>query len=305
MNFTLLVRRILSSVLIIWAVASLTFFMIHLLPGDPVENLLGEHASELDKENIKKQLGLNEPLPKQYLQFINSSLHLDWGTSFYSKKSVFEEIRQVLPITVYIATLSVGLSFVFSLIFSSFISLYSRTIQNLVLSFLGLGVSLPSFFIAPVLVYFFSIQLKLLPVQDNNSFRGYILPICSLSLGLFSTLSLFLLNSFQEIQKQNFVQVLKAKGLHPYKIQYIHLLKNILPLMVNVVGLQLGALLSGALVVESIFDLPGMGSLLYQSVQSRNYPVVQYCILISALLYIFIQILVDILQYTLNPRAKL
>ncbi len=302
---TYYLRRLMLSLVMLWAVASLSFMMLHALPGDPIDMILGEQASNVDKEALRASLGLNQSLALQYTHFLSGLVRGEWGESLFSHKSIYREISERVPNTFLLAFTALGLAILFSLPLGVAAAIYRQQKWSEILSMLCVfAISIPSFFLAPLLILFFCVRNHWLPIGGNDSFRSVILPSLTLAIGLSAVLIQFTKASFSEFMHQDFVRVLRAKGAHPIKIYLIHILKNAMTPIASVIGLQLGALLSGALIVESIFDWPGLGTLMYQAVQGRNYPLVQHCVLVTAFIYAIVHLLLDLIYPLLQPKLK-
>lgn len=289
----------------IWAVASLSFLLLHALPGDPIDMILGDQASNIDKASLRASLGLDQSIFLQYGDFLKGLVTLNWGQSLFSHRSVFKEISECVPNTFLLALTALTFAISTSLPIGILASIYREKLWSRLLSILCIfAISLPSFFLAPMMILFFCVRHHWLPIGGNESASSVILPAATLSIGLCSVLIQFTKTSFSEYLHQDFVQVLRAKGAHPVRIYLVHVMKNALTPIASVVGLQLGALLSGALIVESIFDWPGLGTLIYQAVQGRDYPLVQHCVLVTALIYAGVHFLLDLIYPILQPRLR-
>ena len=289
----------------ILAVASLSFLLLHSLPGDPIDMILGDQASNIDKASLRSALGLDQGLGVQYVNFLKGLVTLNWGQSLFSHKSIFNEIAGRVPNSFLLAVTAMFIALLVSLPIGIASAIYRTQIWSQLVSLLCIfATSLPSFFLAPLMILIFCVNRHWLPIGGKDSFSSVILPSATLAIGLSSVLIQFTKTSFSEFMNHEFVQVLKAKGVHPIKIYFTHILKNALSPIVSVVGLQLGSLLSGALIVESIFDWPGLGTLLYQAVQGRDYPMVQYCVLVTAIIYSLVHFALDLIYPILQPRLR-
>lgn len=305
MTFAYGVRRLLLSVIMVWTVATLSFLLLHALPGDPIDMILGDQASNIDKAALRLSLGLDKAIILQYADFLKGLVTLNWGQSIFSHRSIYKEISEHVPNTFLLALTSLSFAILVSIPLGALAAIYRRRLWSKALSIICVFmISLPSFFLAPLMILFFCVRNQWLPIGGNESAASVILPAATLSIGLCSVLIQFTKTSFTEFMNQSFVQVLRAKGAHPAKIYFVHVMKNALTPIASVVGLQLGALLSGALIVESIFDWPGLGTLIYQAVQGRDYPLVQYCVLVTAIIYALIHLLLDMIYPVLQPRLR-
>ena len=299
------IRRFVFSIVMVWAVATLSFLMIHALPGDTIDMILGDQATQIDRASLREALGLDQNLVIQYSVFIKGLVRLEWGQSLFNHKNVYREISERLPNTLLLALSALLIAVVISLPLGMMAAVYQHFLWSRILSLVCVFmVSLPSFFLAPILILYFCIHHHWLPIGGNDSALSVLLPAFTLAVGLSSVLIQFTKSSFSNYLNQDFVRVLRAKGLPASKIYFVHILKNSMTPIASVIGLQLGALLSGALIVESIFDWPGLGTLLYQAVQSRDYPLVQHCVLVTALIYAMVHFLLDLIYPILQPRLR-
>ncbi|MCC7404511.1 MAG: ABC transporter permease [Bdellovibrionales bacterium] len=299
-------RRVIATVPVVLGVCTLTFMMLHFIPGDPVDIMLGEQATVVDKDALRRELGLDQPLHVQYAKFLTNLASFDFGRSLYSKRSVGSELAERIPATVELGLAAVALALMVGLGLGVIAAIRQNTwLDHLVLAGGILGISLPGFFLAPLLVWIFALHLDWLPVSEHGSLAHLILPSVSLALPFSAILVRMTRASMLEVLREDFIRVARAKGLSAMKIYSKHALRNALTPIITLVGLQLGALLTGAVVTETIFDWPGVGTLLYQAIQSRDYPVVQGCILFISLTYVLVNLLTDVAYAVANPKVRL
>ncbi|GAB4336971.1 MAG: ABC transporter permease [Calditrichia bacterium] len=282
------------------------FLMIHLVPGDPVVLMLGENAQPADYEALREQLGLNKGLGEQYIEFWGHLLKMDLGKSIYHRQPVMELIGQRLPAT---AALAVGALFV-SLLLSLPLGIISalkpgKWPDYLALGVSILGISVPIFWLGPLLIIIFAVKLHWLPVAGLNSWKHLILPSIALGFGLAAITTRIIRASMIEVLNQNYIKTAKAKGLSQWEVLRSHALKNAMIPVVTVIGLQLGALLGGAIITEMVFSYPGVGRLLILSILRRDYPMVQGAILVISTIYLVVNLLTDIIYGYLDPRIRL
>lgn len=299
-------RRLLVTLPVVLGVCTLTFLLIHFVPGDPVDIMLGDQASVVDKETLRQELGLNEPLLTQYINFLSGLTRMDLGRSLHSRENVRTIIFERFPATVELTLASMLLAIIFGLPLGILAAIrqYSFTDNSVLIGSL-LGMSIPGFFLGPVLIWIFAIQLNWFPVSERGGIEHLVLPAISLALPLGAIIMRITRASMLEIIHEDYINVARSKGLAPQQIYFRHALANAMIPIVTIVGLQVGALLTGTIITETIFDWPGLGTLLYNSIQRRDYPVVQGCILFIALTYVLVNLATDIIYGLVNPKIRL
>jgi peptide/nickel transport system permease protein len=284
---------------------TVVFVLIHLIPGDPVEVMLGETATAADKEELRKSLGLDQPVLAQYATFLSNLVAGNLGHSLYEPASVAAIISTRLP-----ATLELALS---AMIAAVFISFPLATIAALhrgrwpdrgALLFSLFGLSLPNFWLGPLLMIVFSIQLGWTPVSGRGGLSHLFLPALTLGLGMAALLTRILRASLLQTIQEDFVRTARAKGLAESQVWLKHMLRNALLSVVTIMSLQFGSLLAGSLITETIFSWPGIGRLTVQAIQTRDYPLVQGCVLVIAVAYVLVNFLTDILYKVVDPRIR-
>lgn len=284
---------------------SLVFLLVHLIPGDPVEVMLGETAGAADKEELRRALGLDQPLAAQYRSFLVKLAGGDLGRSLFEQTSVGAIIGQRLPATIELAfcAMLAALLISFPLAFAA-----ARRPGGIAdrgaLLFSLLGLSLPNFWLGPLLMILFSIQLGWTPVSGRGSGLHVILPALTLGLGMAAILTRMLRASLLQVSRAEFVQTARAKGLSEKQIWLKHMLRNALLPVVTVMSLQFGALLAGSIITETVFSWPGIGRLTVQAIQTRDYPLVQGCVLVIALAYVLVNFLTDLVYQLVDPRVS-
>ncbi len=298
-------RRLLLLVPTMLGVATLVFFFLHLIPGDPVEVMLGETAVQADKDQLRESLGLNDPLAVQYGRFLGGLFRGHIGDSFFYRKPVAEVLLERVPATVEltIAALFVALLIAIPIGVVAAVKQYGA-FDNLSMLVALLGVSLPNFWLGPLLIWLFSLHLDWFPVGGREGLASLVLPAVTLGLGLAAILSRMTRASVLEVLGEDFVRTARAKGLPERTVLFKHVLRNALIPIITLVGLQFGALLSGAVITENVFAWPGLGSLFIEAIQSRDFPVVQGCVLYISFGYVMINLLVDLLYAAVDPRIR-
>lgn len=287
--------------------ASLTFFLIHLAPGDPADFILKEGADLQEKQLLRKELGLDQPLVNQYGLFMkNLFLQADLGRSLHRQEPVSSLLKRFFPMTLNLAFLSLFFAALWGVSLGVFSVIGSRgkktgKVFDSLPAFL---VSLPAFVTAPLLIWLFALHLHWLPISGAGSPAHLILPSLSLALPLGAVLMKMTRTSMLQNLSAGYVRTAAAKGLSPAKIYFRHILFNALIPVITLAGLQLGALLTGAVIVEIIFDRPGLGSLLLEAVTARDYPLIQGSVLLMAFIYIFVNRLTDKVQAFIHPQMR-
>ncbi len=290
----------------ILGVVTLVFFLIHLIPGDPVEVMLGERASAADLERLRSDLGLDRPLARQYGDFLRGLLRGDLGDSFFYRRPVHEVILGKLPATLELALAAMALTVLISIPVGTIAAVRKDTAVDRGAMFGSLlGISIPNFWLGPMLAILFSIKLGWLPVSGREGAASIILPALTLGTGLAAILSRMTRSSMLDVLGEDYLRTARAKGLPENRVIVKHGLRNALLPVITIIGLQLGALLSGAVITEIVFEWPGIGSLLIEAITARDYPLVQGCILVVSLGYVAANFLTDILYAAVDPRVKL
>ncbi len=301
-----LLTRLLSAAWVVLGVASLVFLLIHLVPGDPVEMMLGESAAAADRQALRETLGLERPLLAQWLGFLGGALRGDLGQSLYNQQPVTALLLEHLPATVELAAAALLVTLLVALPLGVLAALRRGSGWDTgAMGFSLLGVSIPNFWLGPLLVLLFSLWLGWLPVSGRDGIASVILPALTLGTGLAAVLSRMVRSSLLEVLGEDFIRTARAKGLAPLTVTLRHGLGNALLPVLTLLGLQLGALLGGAVVTETVFNWPGIGLLTIEAIQRRDYPVVQGCVLLIALGYVAVNLLTDLLYARADPRVRL
>src|SRR5450830_1902796 len=300
-----LFRRLLGLLPTLLIVAVLVFSFVHLLPGDPARLAAGPEAGPETVELVRKDLGLDLPLHQQFLRFFSHALQGDFGTSIRSKHPVSTEIAERFAPTLWLTVAAM----VWSVLLGGVLGMVSAVWRNRWPDRLGMtlavsGISFPSFALGMLLMQLFSVQLGWLPTVGADSWRHYILPSLTLGAGVAAVMARFTRSSFIDILKEDYVRTARAKGLSETVVVVKHGLRNALIPVVTMMGLQFGFLLGGSIVVEVVFNWPGMGRLLVDAVDMRDYPVIQALVLLFSLEFILINLVVDLLYALINPTIR-
>lgn len=286
-------------------VACLSFTLIHLVPGDPIDGLLGEQAAAEDKARLRGELGLDRPLPAQFAAYASNLARFDLGTSLATRYPVAEEITRHFPATVELSLTAL----LFALLWGLPTGVMSAVAQNRWPDRLGgtlslVGMSVPGVFLGPALVYVFAIRLAWFPVSDRGGLEHLALPALSLALPLGAVIVKMTRAAMLEVLRDDYMRTARAKGVGEFGLYFRHALRNALVPIVTIVGLQLSALLTGTVITETIFDWPGLGTLLLGAIQSRDYPLVQGCVLFIAAIYVLVNFATDLAYGVVNPKVR-
>jgi peptide/nickel transport system permease protein len=299
-------KRILLTLPVAFGVMTITFFIIHLIPGDPVDLILGDLANPLDKIEMRAQLGLDQNLLTQYFSFISNVIQGQFGNSLFSKKPVADLIFGRIGATFQLASAAMFLAILIGIPLGVLSAVKRYTFFDRALVSFGLvGMSFPGFFLGPLLIYFFAILLGWFPVGERSGFLSLVLPAASLAFPLGAVLLRMTRASMLDVLHEDYVRVAKAKGLNSFKVFYVHALRNALIPVITIVGLQFGAVLTGTVITETIFDWPGLGTLLFDAIQRRDYPLVQGCVLIVSLIYVAVNFITDIAYIMAHPKMRM
>jgi len=301
-----LLSRLFSTLIVVFGVVTLVFLLIHLVPGDPVEVMLGESAQPADRVALRQALGLDQPLLKQWLSYIGNLLQGDLGQSLHSRQPISELLLQRIPATAQLAAASLFVAILIAIPLGSIAALRKNTIWDQgTMAFSLLGVSIPNFWMGPLLILLFSLTLGWLPVNGNEHTLSIILPALTLGTALAAILARMVRATLLEVLSENYICTARAKGLCESAIVWHHALRNAALPIITILGLQLGTLLGGAVITEIIFSWPGLGYTLVESIQKRDYPVVQACVLLISLTYVMVNALTDVVYGLLDPRVRL
>jgi peptide/nickel transport system permease protein len=302
-----IIRRLLQMVPITLGILTLIFSLIHLIPGDPAVQIAGEGARPEDVANVRKSLGLDQPIWSQYVHYLGRIAHGDLGRSFRTDTSVAKEIADRYPATMQLAFGAMFVALLVAFPLGMISAIYRNSwIDNVARFFALIGVSMPSFWFGPLLIIAFAINHQWFPVSGRDEgVKSIVLPSLTMGLALAAILTRMIRVSVAEELGQLYVTTAIAKGVTRTRAIFRHALKNALIPVITVLALQFGSLLTGAIITEQIFSWPGLGRLLITSITTRDYPQVQASILVIALTYILVNFMSDLLYGVVDPRVKL
>ena len=301
-----ILSRLLSAFVVILGVVFIVFMLIHMVPGDPIEVMLGESATAADRELLRHSLGLDQSLSQQFYQFLQGLIHFDLGNSLHSKKPIAELISARVGPTLELTLASLLVAFLIAFPLGIMAALKKDSLaDSSAMTFSLIGIAIPNFLMGPLLSLLFSVSLGWFPVSGKSGFDSLVLPALTLGTALAAVLSRMIRASLLEVLNEDYIRTAKAKGLSRVRIIGLHALRNALLPVITLIGLQIGALLAGAVITEMVFSWPGLGQLTIESIQKRDYPVVQACILLISTTYVLINTLTDIAYAMLDPRIRL
>ena len=300
-----IVRRLLGTIPTLFLVAVLVFVFVRLLPGDPARLAAGADADERTVAMVRSELGLDRPLPIQFAHFVSDALRGDFGTSLRSKRPVSTEIAERFGPTFWLTLGAMSWSVCLGLLLGVVSAVWrNRWPDRVGMTLAVSGISFPSFALGMLLMQTFSVQLGWLPTVGADSWRHYILPSLTLGAGVAAVMARFTRSSFIDILKEDYVRTARAKGVGEGGVIFRHALRNALIPVVTMMGLQFGFLLGGSIVVERVFNWPGLGNLLIEAVEMRDYPIIQAEVLLFSLEFILINLVVDLLYGVINPAIR-
>jgi ABC-type dipeptide/oligopeptide/nickel transport system permease component len=305
--------RLVLTLPVVWLVVSLVFLLIHLVPGDPILQMLGDSATPADIGALRHQYGLDQPLGIQYLRYWGAVFHGDLGSSIRLHDTVRHLIAMRYPFTLTLAVTALGLGLILSLPAGIMAAMQRGKWIDQSLSVVSLfGLSVPGIALGPVLILVFAVMLGWLPVSGANGggrrafidWQYLVLPSLAMGASLAAILTRMIRTAMLEELGQDYIRTARAKGLSEARVLWLHALPNALVPIITVVGLQFGALLAGAIVTEKIFSWPGLGRLMVDAISNRDYALVQGCLLSIGLTYVLVNLLTDVAYRWVNPRMR-
>lgn len=301
-----IMRRILQTIPVLLGVSLVVFLIMQMVPGDPATLLAGEGATKQTIEMVRHQLGLDRPIIYQYFDYVFHAIQGDFGESLRNNRPVLDEIMVRLPITLELALASIMITVVLGMIAGIISATKQYSIADISIMIIALlGISLPSFWFGLMLIYFFSVNLHIFPVAGWGTIQHMILPAITLGAGGAAIVARMTRSSMLEVVRQDYIRTARAKGLKEHVIIYKHGLKNALIPVITVVGLQFGALLGGTVLTESVFAINGLGRLIVDAIRTRDLPMVQGGVLIASVIFVFMNLAVDVLYRYFNKRIDL
>lgn len=309
-----ILKRILALIPIMFIVGIFVFFIIHLIPGNPAAMMLGPEATQEEIDTFSRSMGLDRPIPIQFVEWISNVVRGDFGTSLFFQgqqvtKVVFEHFKVTLTLTVLGVILAIILGIITGVIAAIN---HNNLLDRIIMVITSAGVSIPNFWLGLMLVLFFSIRLSVLPPAGfkplsaglGESLKYLILPAITLAFGQTSLIARMTRSNMLEVLRSDYVRTAKAKGLSELMVNYKHALKNVLIPVITIIGLSFANLMGGAVVTEQIFNIPGVGRLLIKSVFTRDYPVIEGIVLYIAAMWVIINLVTDVLYVIIDPRIE-
>ena len=298
--------RVMSAAVTVFGVVVLVFALVHLVPGDPVEVMLGESSRPADRQALRVALGLDESLPIQFSRYLSRLATLDMGTSLHSRRPVAAMIAERFPATAELAVAALIVALVVALPLGAIAAVRcGSAYDHLAIAFATFGVSIPNFVLGPILILLFSFTLGWLPVSGREMSGALVLPAITLGTALAAILARMLRSTLLEVLGEDFIRTARAKGLREWRVLTAHAFGNAMLPVITLLGLQLGTLLAGAVITEIVFSWPGLGSLTVEAIQRRDYPVLQGCVLVISVAYVLVNSLTDVVYGWLDPRIRL
>ena len=298
-------RRIGLLVPVVLGVVTVVFLIVHLIPGDPVEIMLGEQALAVDREALRHEMGLDKPIHLQYVAFLKGLVRGDLGQSLHTKQPVLTSIARRLPATIELAAAAMAVALLLAIPLG-LLAAYKKDslVDQGSMVFALLGISMPNFWLGPLLIIVFSLKLGWFPVSGRGSLAHIVLPAITLGTAMAAILTRMTRASMLDVIQSDYITTARAKGVRESLVVLKHAFRNALIPVVTIVGLQIGSLLAGSIITETIFAWPGIGRLTIQAINARDYPLVQGCVLIIALGYVLVNFATDLLYGLIDPRIR-
>ena len=298
-------KRILMMIPVIIGVSLLVFLVLKMTPGDPARVVAGSEADEATVEQIREELGLNKPVLQQYVDYMLALLHGDMGTSYTTSKPVADEILARMPTTFILAFAGVFVAVLIGIPLGIISATKQYSVLDYISTLLALGgVAMPNFWLGLMLILLFSLKLGWLPSGGGDSWTSYVLHAITLGVGATASFMRTTRSSMLEVIRQDYIRTARAKGAGEGRVVMHHALRNAMIPVITVIGLQIGTLLGGAVVNETVFSLPGLGTLMINAINQKNEPVVLGCLITFAIIFSLVNLLIDILYAFIDPRIK-
>jgi len=300
-----IIQRLGTGLIVLIGISIFSFALIHLIPGDPIRIMLGENATAEQVQALREQLGLNEPLVTQYFHYVMGVLQGDLGTSFKTGRPVLTEIMERFPATVKLAASGMLLAIFIGITMGIIAARFKDTFLDFsAMSLATLGVSVPSFWLGILLIMLFTVKLGWLPIAGGTGLKDIILPAVTLGVLASTVISRLTRAGMVEVLSFDYIRTARAKGLGEGAVLFIHAFRNAMIPVVTIIGLQIASLLGGTVIIERVFDWPGLGSLAISAISSRDFPLVQGIILFIGMIFVMINILIDMLYSFIDPRIE-
>ncbi|SFG76579.1 ABC transporter permease [Oribacterium sp. WCC10] len=304
--FRYIIKRTLLALGIIFSISLITFLILNVLPGDPVAAMLGDFADANKIKEVRHNLGLDVPLWQQYFQWISNLLKGDFGNSYFQKKSVLFLILQAFQYTSFLAVLAYVIALIVGLSMGIIAAVnHGSLIDRSLMTLSVLGISAPSFWVAILLQIYIGLNFKIFPVSGVQTPIGYVLPAIALGTRYAASIARVTRASMMEVMGQDFIRTAYAKGLGSFRIVMVHILRNALIPIITIIGADIGSLLTGSMITENVFNIPGIGKLLIDAIGKRDIPLVQGGVIYVATVCVIVYFVVDILYAVVNPNIRL
>lgn len=309
LEFTL--RRIVATIPVLLGIIFIIFSVLYLIPGDPAKNIAGPRASEAAIERIRTEMGLNQPYHKRLITYVSKVIQGDLGNSVITGRPVLKSICEKLPYTLKLACIAMIISVVLGIVMGIISAITKGKFIDRLCTILSVtGISIPVFLSGLVILYIFAVKLKWFPASASspimlkNPLLSFVLPAFTLGIRSAAFLARIVRSSMIEVLNQDYIRTARAKGLSPWRILFRHGLLNALVPVITVIGLDLSSYLNGSVIIETIFDLPGIGRFAMDAILKRDYPIIQGVILIGALIFIIVNLIMDLIYAWINPKIR-
>lgn len=301
-----MIKRVIEAIAVVFAIILITFFVLNVIPGDPVQLMLGERADAASVEIVRHEMGLDKPLSIQFISYLNKLVHLNLGVSYFTHEPVFQPLSRAFLVTLKLA----GLSYIFAVIvgiFSGVIAAVKKgtVVDTLLMSTSIVGISAPSFWVAIILQIIFGLKLNLLPISGGDTLASFILPAFALGTRYIASIARITRTSMLEVVNQDFVRTADAKGISKRRVITNHVFRNALIPIITLTGTELGSILTGSMLIEKVFSISGIGKMTVDSILSRDLPLLQGATIYIATVCVIIYLLVDISYAYVDPRIRL
>ena len=301
-----LIKRILLALGVIFAISAITFFVLNIVPGDPVRVMVGDMADEATIQRVREQMGLNKPVLEQYANWLTNMLHGDFGTSYTQRKAVVTLMGQAFGTTVKVAAFAYVFALALGLVVGVVAAVnHGRAADRILMALSIFGISAPSFWMAVILQIVFALTLKWFPLSGIKTWQAFVLPTVALGVRYAASIARVTRTSMLEVLSQDFMRTAEAKGISKWVIILKHGLRNALIPIITIAGTQLGDIFTGSILIESIFAMPGMGKLLLDAISARDLPLIQGGVMYIALICVVVYLVVDLLYGVAAPRIRL
>ena len=301
-----LVKRILQAVGVVICISAITFFVLNIVPGDPVRTMMGDMADEQTIEQVRHTMGLDRPVPEQYATWFSNMVRGDFGTSYTQNKSVALLMGNAFAVTVRLA----GFAYLFALALGLAVGIVSavchgRAADRILMALSIFGISAPSFWVAIIIQIIFALNLRWFPLSGVKTAAAFVLPVIALGTRYAASIARVTRTSMLDVLNQDYMRTAEAKGLRKWSIVMVHGLRNALIPIITIAGTQLGDIFTGSILIESVFAMPGMGKLLLDAINARDLPLIEGGVMYIAIICVVVYLLVDILYAVVDPRIRL